>query len=62
MEEIDAIGDYHTIDGAARKLGVTHWAVYGYIRRNKVPTVRLGGKTTLVKLSELEALRRSKQK
>jgi excisionase family DNA binding protein len=55
--QLERIGNYYTIDGAARQLGVTVWTLYGYIKRHNIPTAKLGGKATLVKLTDLEGLR-----
>lgn len=52
---IDGMGDLLTLEGAARSLGTTRWVVYGYVRRRKVPTVRLG-KSILVRLADLSGL------
>ncbi len=55
-EALDRLGEYATIDGAARAAGITYWQLVGYIRRKQVPTVKLGGKTTLVRLSDVERM------
>lgn len=56
VKVVHEVGGYHTIMGAARELGTTFWAVYGHIKRNQVPTIRVG-KTLMVKLSDLNGMR-----
>lgn len=55
MASVQAIGEYVTIQGAAEKLGMTFWQTYGFIKRNNVPTIRIG-KAIMVKLSDLNGL------
>lgn len=49
------LGDYYTIQGAAEKLGSTFWAVYGWVKRNNIPTIRVG-RTIMVRLSDLSGM------
>jgi excisionase family DNA binding protein len=55
--QLERIGDYYTVGGAARQLGVTLWSLYAYIKRHDIPTAKVGGKATLVKLSDLKGIR-----
>lgn len=52
---VQAIGEYVTIQGAAEKQGSTFWAVYGWVKRNNVPTIRVG-RTIMVRLSDLSGM------
>ncbi|HEY7350284.1 MAG TPA: hypothetical protein VH599_18350 [Ktedonobacterales bacterium] len=52
---VQAIGEYVTIQGAAEKLGSTFWTVYGWVKRNNIPTIRVG-RTIMVRLSDLSGL------
>ncbi len=47
------VGDYMTLEEAAKAKGGTRWGVYAYVRRNKVPTRRIGN-TLMVRLIDLE--------
>jgi hypothetical protein len=47
------IGDWLTLDDAARQLGVGYWALYKYTRRAKTPTLRVG-KSLLVRLADIK--------
>jgi excisionase family DNA binding protein len=49
------VGEYHTIQGAAERLGVSYWSLYGYVRRNRVPSIRVG-KAILVRLQDLRGI------
>jgi hypothetical protein len=49
------IGEYYTLTAAAAALGLSYWVVYGYVRRKRVPTIRIG-QTLLVKLADLSEL------
>jgi hypothetical protein len=57
QEQTDRLGQYCTLDGAAKALGVTYYMVVGFIRRKNVPTLKLGGKQTLVRLSDLDGIK-----
>jgi excisionase family DNA binding protein len=46
------LGDYYTIDEAARELGLSFWQAYRPIKAANVPTVRVG-KSLLVKLEDV---------
>lgn len=49
------IGEYFTFQGAAEELQTTYLTVYGFVRRNHIPTIRVG-RTAMVKLSDLNGL------
>lgn len=49
------LGDYYTIQGASEKLGTTFWAIYGYIKRNGIPTIKVG-RTIMVRLQDLNGM------
>jgi hypothetical protein len=51
-----SVGEYFTLQGAAEKLGSSFWAVYGYVRKHNVPTIKLG-RTIMVRLSDLNGLK-----
>jgi len=56
MNKIDGLGELVTLVGAAKALHTTRWRVYHFVRRNRVPTTRLG-KSILVRLADLALLR-----
>jgi excisionase family DNA binding protein len=46
------IGDWMTLDEAAKQLGVGYWALYKYTKRAKIPTKRVG-RSLLVRLEDI---------
>jgi excisionase family DNA binding protein len=50
------VGEFYTVQGAARALGLSYWTVYRYVRRSNVPRTYLGSHMLLrlEDLSELE--------
>jgi hypothetical protein len=58
---VDRLGEWFTIDGAAREYQTTYNAVKGYLRRKHVPVLKLGGKCTVVRLTDLDGLRPAKR-
>jgi excisionase family DNA binding protein len=58
MEQLDGLVTY---DGAARLLGCSYWQVVHYVKKQKIPTVRLAGsKAVLIKLADLAELEHKK--
>jgi hypothetical protein len=58
MDEINGMATYA---GAARLLAVTYWQVVQFVKKHKVPTVKLtGSNAVLVKLSDLAELQKEK--
>ena len=49
------VGELFTIQGAAEKLGLSYWVVYGYVRKQNIPTTKVGN-TIMVHLSDLSGL------
>lgn len=47
------VGDYYTIEGIARKLDFSYFRVYRLIRKQRVPTIRLG-RNVLVRLIDVQ--------
>ena len=47
------IGDYLTIKGAAKLLGITTSGMYKRVDRDKIPSVVIG-RSKLIKISELQ--------
>lgn len=56
MQVVDTLGGWATIAGAARVAKVTYWVVDRYIRTGRLHAIKLGGKTTLVRISDIKRL------
>jgi hypothetical protein len=55
---MDQLEGYATFSGAARILNTTYWAVYTWVRKHDIPTIKLtGSPTVLVKLADLQELK-----
>jgi excisionase family DNA binding protein len=58
---MDQLEGYCTVSGAAKLLNRTYWDIYTWVRRNKIPTIKLtGSPTVLIKLSDLAELTTNK--
>lgn len=49
------IGDFVTLDRAAKKLGISYWALWRRIRKGDVPTIKIG-RSILVRLEDVRAV------
>lgn len=54
------VGDYHTIQGAARELDSSYFRIYRLIRKHRVPHIVIG-KTILVKLADVQQVATEQQ-
>lgn len=48
-----AIGSFFTLDTAAKKLGISYWALWRRIQKGNIPTIRVG-KSILVRLDDVK--------
>lgn len=54
MEQVDHVGDYYTVAGAARKLGYDYYQIADLLRQRKdIPRVRLGHRMLLVRVQDV---------
>lgn len=53
-------GDYRTVSQAAAELQQTYWTVDYYIKKNEVPTLRVG-RARMVRLTDLTGLSRGEK-
>lgn len=58
VQQVDSLGDYATIDGAARVTGVPYPTIHKYVYGGKIPAFKLGGKTVLVRISDVRQFAR----
>ena len=49
------VGEFYTVQGAAKALGLSYWTVYRYVRVAGIPTRQLSN-LTLVRLEDLREL------
>lgn len=56
MQTVDRLGEWATIQGAARVAKVTYWTIDRLIRTGELPAIKLGGKTTLVRITDVKRL------
>jgi hypothetical protein len=49
------VGEFYTLQGAAKALGLSYWTVYRYVRIAGIPTRQISN-LTLVKLEDLREL------
>lgn len=55
VTRVNNIGDWYTLDEAARIKRTGYQALWKHINKYDIPRIRLGGQVTMVKLSELES-------
>jgi hypothetical protein len=56
---LDSVGGYATYAGAAKILDTTYWAVWEFVKRNRIPTVKLvGSQAVLLKVADVAALKK----
>lgn len=51
------LGGYYTLDGAAKTLGRSYWQLYRFIRKQHIPTKRIG-RSILVRLDDVRTVRK----
>jgi len=56
VQKTSVVGDYITVDAAARVKGTTYPSLYKYIKRHDVPHLKLGS-NLLVRLIDLQGYR-----
>lgn len=53
--KLNGVGDMLTVDGAAQALGTSYMRVWRFIRKNDIPTARIG-KNLLVRIVDVQGI------
>jgi excisionase family DNA binding protein len=52
VKQVTQIGQFYTLDAAAKKLGLSYPQLWRKVRRGDIPTIRIG-KSILVRLEDV---------